>query len=53
MNKNVPIIQVALQVWFGGPIEGFTFRAWDIINYLTAVFFLMAVDRIYKKERYE
>lgn len=47
------IIQVIIQVVVGGPIEGFTFRMWDAINYLTAILFIMGVERINIRERYK
>lgn len=44
------IVQITSQLVFGGPV-GYTFRLWDIINYLTGVLFLMVTHRLYKKEQ--
>lgn len=45
------VFQTASQLYFGGPVW-YTFRMWDIINYLTGAFMFMIVRRIYNKERY-
>lgn len=45
------IIQVVTQVHFNGPMW-WTFRVWDIANYLTGVLMLMAAQRLYKRERH-
>lgn len=46
------IVQVAIQIIVGGPIDGFTFRMWDFINYFTAIAFLYTAERTNKKEKY-
>lgn len=46
------IVQVGSQLLYGGPVGVVTFRIWDLINYITAAFMLMATQRIHKRERY-
>ena len=43
------IFQAVNQLIFGGPVF-YTFRTWDLINFLTAVLFIMTAERVYKKE---
>lgn len=47
------IYQVISQLVYGGPIGVVTFRIWDLINYITAAFMLMATQRIHKREKYD
>lgn len=47
------VFQVLMQVIYGGPLGSFTFHVWDIINYITAVLFIMWVERIELKEVYD
>jgi len=44
------IFQTIVQLTVGGPVF-FTFRTWDLINFLTAVLFIMTAERIYRKEK--
>lgn len=48
--STLHLVQIFLQVFGMGP-NLYTFRLWDIINYITAMTFLMAVERIYRKEK--
>jgi hypothetical protein len=45
--SSLHIFQVIYQVSTGGFA---IFRVWDIINYLTAILFLMMAHRLYKRE---
>lgn len=44
------IVQVIMQLIVGQSTV-YSMRLWDMINYVTAVLFLMAAHRIYKKEK--
>ena len=45
------ILQVSIQLIYGGPLGQITFRIWDFINYFTAILFLMGVERIQIREK--
>lgn len=44
------IVQVMSQLYFGGPVS-WTFRTWDIINYITSVLLLMFAQRLHSREK--
>lgn len=46
--STLQIYQVCTQLMTGSFAQ---FRIWDLINYMTAVFFLMAVHRMAKREK--